>query len=130
MRLQPYQAADHVDPGLFQRPGPLDLVLLVETGLSLDQPRYLFPVLHRLQQHVDDRRMWTYAIQCLFDCQHLWIVGSRANKLDHRVKAIVWKMNQPVMLVNSRKEVLSITQLWPYAWYQWWILQVRALQSM
>ena len=55
VRLEPEHAVDHMNAGSFQRPGPTDVVLLVETGFQLDQNRDLLPFLARFHQRLDHR---------------------------------------------------------------------------
>ena len=55
MGLQSHQAVHHVDAGIFECACPLDIGLLVETGLEFDESDHLFARAGRLDQGVDDR---------------------------------------------------------------------------
>ena len=48
--LQPEDPVDHVHAGLFERPGPQDVVLLVEASLQLDDRSDLLAPLGGLDQ--------------------------------------------------------------------------------
>ena len=55
MGLQLLDAVHHMDAGVLQPGGPLDVAALIEACFQLDQHRHLFTALSRLDQTIHDR---------------------------------------------------------------------------
>ena len=83
VRLQPDDAVDDVAAGPLQRPGPLDVRLLVEARLDLDQGHDLLAGLGGVDQRVDDRGVTGRAVERLLDRQHVRVGGGLLDEALH-----------------------------------------------
>ena len=82
-------------------------MFLIKSGLKLNKNRNLLAVLRRLCKCCDDRRIAGYAVKCLLDCKHIRINGCLADKVDHRIKGLVWVMQENVSVSYRSKDVGS-----------------------
>ena len=130
MRLQTHQPIDDMYTHALQFSGPFDIVLFIETRLQFHQYRYLLAILYRFQQHVDDRRVCSDAIQCLLNSQNVRIVGRRTDKIHHRIEAIVGVMHQDIMFANSGKEILLLAQCRRLARRERWVFEIWTFQAV
>src|SRR5262245_42587927 len=108
--LQTDKAVDDVDAGFLQLLGPLDVRLFVEAGFEFDQHRDLFAVLGGLDQRFDYRRVLAYAVERLFDRQHVRVARGLAQEFDHRRERLVGVMEQNVLMAYGVEDVISGTQ--------------------
>ena len=75
VRLQTDDAVHHVHAGTFKLAGPVDVGILVESGLDLDQSQHLLAGMGCVDQRVDDRRVGAGTVQRLLDGQHPRVGG-------------------------------------------------------
>ncbi len=109
--LKANQAVDHVAAGLLELAGPMDVVLLVETGFELDQHHDLLALTGGLGQAAYDRRLSADAVQRLLDRQDVGIAGGLLHQLDHRIKRLEGMMQVDIPLANGIEKVQIILKL-------------------
>ena len=110
VRLQSHHAVDHVDAGGFQRPGPADVVLLVEASLQLDQDRDLLALGARFHQRLDHGRVGPDAVERLLDRDHVRVGGRLAQQPHHRREAVVRVVQQVVPPADRLEQRFVATQ--------------------
>ncbi len=96
---------------LLQHPGPDNVVLLVKPCLQLHQHRHLLAVFRRLGQGRNNGRIAADPVQGLFDGQDLGIPGRLADELHHRLKGLVWMVQQNVPLTDLVEDFTPLGQL-------------------
>jgi len=86
-----------VNAGVLELARPDDVVLLVETGLQLDQRCDLLGRSRALLQVTHHRRVGAHAIERLLDRDDVGIFGSNREKIEHRVERVVrmWRTMSP-----------------------------------
>ena len=105
VNLQSDQAVHDVGAGVFQRAGPFDIALLVETGFEFHQNRHLLVFLHGVEQGFDDRRVASHAVQADLDGQYRRIAGRASQKLDDRLERVERVVQQDVALADQCEHV-------------------------
>ena len=104
------QTIDHMTACLLQHLSPVNVIFLIKTSLKLHQHGYLFAIVRRLCQRRDDRRISADPVQGLLDSQHLGIPGSTAHKIHHRIKTLVWMVEQDVSPADIGEDIILIHQ--------------------
>ena len=82
--FQAHNAINYVNARTLKLPCPLDIGLLIETGLDLNKCQHLFARMCCIDQRINDRRIAGCAVKCLFDRQDLWIGGGLLKECLHR----------------------------------------------
>jgi hypothetical protein len=101
--LEAHQPIDHVHARLLQGAGPSDVVLLVKARLELHQHGHLFAVFACLHQRGHDGRVGPHAVEGLLDGQHVRILDSLLQEMDHRGKAVVGMVEHDVLRRRMEK---------------------------
>src|SRR5258708_39084951 len=76
-------AVDHLHARFFERPGPGDVLSLVEARLQLNNRCDLLSRSRRGGKGGDDRRTVVGPVERLFDGHNVGILGGRLYELDH-----------------------------------------------
>ena len=106
MRLQAAYAKDHMGASPFQLRGPVQVALLVESGLELDHARHLFARFGRLDQRSDKGRVIANPIDGHLDRDRSGIVRGRADEVFHAgIEAVVRVVHEQVVGPNRIKDV-------------------------
>src|SRR4051794_23730010 len=103
--LEPDRPENDVDAGLLQGAGLDDVILLVETGLQLDEGRHFLAVFRRAGEGVDDRVIFGGPIERLLDGEDLRVLGGLLDELDYRPERLIRVVNEDVPLPNGREDV-------------------------
>ena len=109
--LQAYQAVNDMAAALFKHFRPLDIVLLVKSGLQFYQGRHLLPVLRRLRQRRDDRGMSGDAVEGNLDREHLRICRSHPDQIHNRIESFIGMMEENIFFADGREEILILLQI-------------------
>ena len=105
--LQAHQPVDHLDPGLFQPPGPGHVTGLVEAGLELHEHRDVLPAAGRLEQGVHHRRAISGAVQGDLDGDHVRVRRRFIQvAADRGAEVVVGVVHQQVALADLGEEAL------------------------
>src|SRR5262249_44042866 len=75
MCLQSNQPINHVDTGLRESLGPLDVVLFIKARFEFDNARDLFATLARLDQCLWNRRLLPRSIETHLDSHNVRVPG-------------------------------------------------------
>ena len=105
MGLESHHAVDHVHAGTLERPGPGDVVLLVEPGPELDQCGHLLAIVRGSLQRPDDRAGAAGAVKRLLDGQDLRIVRRPLDEVHHTSEGLERMMHQHVLAPNEVEHI-------------------------
>src|SRR3989454_1075622 len=95
---------------LLQHARPSDVVLLVHTGLELDQRGDLLAVLRRPGERGDDRARPARAVQGLLDSEDLWVIGRSFDEVHHASEGLVGQVDQHVVRANDVEDVTALRE--------------------
>ncbi|MNG15651.1 hypothetical protein D3C84_994960 [compost metagenome] len=87
---------------------PVDIVFLIKPCLELNENRYLFPVLRRRFESLNDRGVSAYTIQCLLNCQNISILRRIRDKINDRLKRFKRMVKQNILLKHLFKNIILI----------------------
>src|SRR5581483_6732200 len=104
------QAVDHVDPGLLELAGPLDVVGFVETCLQLHQRGDLLAVARGFDQGADNGRVAAGAVKRLLDGEDLGVARGLLGKFDHRGEGVVGMVQKDVLTAEGIEDVGNMAQ--------------------
>ena len=108
--LKPHQAIDDMAAGFLKHLSPVDVIFLIKPCLQFHQYGYLFAVVSCLSQRCNDWGIAADTVKGLFDCQHLRVPGRTAHKVYHRVKALVWVVEQDIPFPDVGEYIIFIHQ--------------------
>ena len=111
MRLDPHQAVDHLNAGLFELPGPGDVLPLIETGLQLDHGGDLLSATGGLGQSGHHGRAGVRPIQRLLDGDDILVFRCCLDELHHRHERVVRAMQQNIAAPDDGEDVVRAGQL-------------------
>ena len=94
MSLQPLDPVNNVNACSLHLTGPVNIALLIKSRFQLNQGGDIFTILRRADEGVDDRAFFTCPIKCLFDGKDVGVIGRLFNESNHRLKALVWVIQQ------------------------------------
>ena len=106
VRLQADKAVNDMAAGLLEHLRPLDIVLLVKTGLQLDKRRDLLSVLGGIRKRRDDRGMPRHTVQGHLDREHIRIFRCRADQIHDRVERLIGMMQEDIPLPDHGEQIL------------------------
>ena len=111
MHLETDDPVHDVDAFPLQRPGPPDIVLLIEPGLELDQGSHGLAVLAGLHERIDNRGVGTDPVEGDLDREHVRVMGSLPDKVDDRREAVVGLVEQDVVVPDRGKDIAVIGKI-------------------
>ena len=110
VRLQPDEPVHDVHARLLEAAGPLDVGLLVETGLELDERHDLLALACRLGERRDDAGLVAAgAVQRLLDREHLRVARrGRDERFDTRGERLVRQVDDDVAGADVGEDVVTL----------------------
>ncbi len=124
MGLESDDPVDDVDARLLEHAGLVDVVLLVESGLELDQGRHLFAILGGTRQGGDDRVGLGRAVEGHLDRQRLGIFRGLLEKLHDRAERLVRVVDQDIVVADGGENALTFGQWSGHLWLVEGLLEV------
>ena len=118
VRFQATNTVDDIDSGSLHALRPLNITSFVEPRLKLNNGRYVFAVFRGVGQRVNDFAVPCRSIQCLFDRDHVGVVGRRLYELDDWVIRLVGVAKESIARRDHLKHVVFEIEigrgmLWP-----------------
>jgi hypothetical protein len=106
--FQPRDAKEYPGSGFFELPGPVDIGVLVKTGLKLYDGGDLFAVLQGVDEGADDAGVAGNAVQADLDVLHIGVYGGFAQQVDVVRELVVGVVQQDVFLVQQAQDALPV----------------------
>jgi len=111
VRLEARHPVDHVHPRPLKFARPTDVVLLIETGLQLDQRRDQLPVPSRARQGRHHRGSRPRAVEGLFDGEDVGVVGSLLEEPLHPLEGVKGVVEEDVPGLDGGEDRRMAAQL-------------------
>ena len=108
--LEPDHTVDHHRTRSLQAAGHLQVGLFVEARAQFDHRSDLLAVTGGVHQRVDDLRVGTGAVQGLAHGEHMRVLGSLAQQVDHRREGLERVHQQDVLLADHAEDVVGVHQ--------------------
>ena len=104
-------AIHHMDAGIFQLAGPLDVVFFVKAGLEFHQGHHLFAIFSGSDQGADYLRILRDPVEGHLDGEHIGIIGRLGDEFLHRgAEQVVGVMHQHIPAFEHVKDAFEF--LW------------------
>ena len=125
MHLIPVQPVDHLTAGIFQPPGPGNVVFLVKPGPKLHQNYNLFSIFSSFDQRLHNLALFCHPVKAHFYRNHTLILRCLRKQLQEGADGFKGIGKKLVSFLNLRQNTLPVSELRRFLGRSLFIKQLR-----